>query len=314
MACILISVFGPILLLAAGIWRTYMQNVVRVKPNNIQRVVIENVATGQMKVLGPGAHPLGPGWRELATVQLNREPVTVQKEPVKLSDGVGVEVEYRFDMVSGRPQHPTTGQLGRYDPATGQLAPINPDDRNEVTDAMVIRAVTAINYADREKRILEVMENAMEQVFGHYTSDEILIPKQRPFNVPPQRTPGGLDPRLVTNAATLYQRLSIWIEECANADLVHVGIKVIEVRITNVRPLDPKLQADIEKGRRLEKAKQAAQALIGGSNMTLREGLAYDTPQFGEVTRAESQRELAKAIGQGAKDLANGARNFGKGP
>jgi len=310
----LLIFFGPLLLFGFAIWRLYMQNVIRVKPNNIERVALQNVATGQIRVLGPGAHPIGPGWQELARVQLNREPFTIANEEARSSDGIRMDIHLRYDLLSGRPFHPRTGQIGIYrpganPPTTEAFTPLNPDDRQAVTDAMVVSAVTEINYAEREQRAREVIKAAIDRVVGQYDGDQLTVPAEayrtRHFRVPRRDTLAGLRAKRVRNTAALFQQLAQYIEEEANLSLLNVGVNIVDVRITNLGYKDPKTQEALESEKRVEKWKKAAAA---ADQITQREGLALaaDPAQYGNVALAQAGRAAAESIG-------DGLRHFGRG-
>lgn len=327
-------IFGvPILLFALALLLIYTQKVINVPTANTEWVVIENVATGQVRALGPGAHPVSPVWRERARVRLNREPVNVagdEAEEIRSSDGFDILIEHRFDMLSGRPffplipvppgqpVDPRTGQIGIYDPGPPErFTPLDPDDRSAVTKEMVISAATAIEYADREERIREILKTAFDQEFGQLSGEQIMDPEaesqRAQFNI------GGVP---IPDTATLYDELAKRIEDRANRKLTHVGINVVDVQITNRRYKDPALQGAVEKRKRLAKIKDAARQLIdpdeGDRRLTLREAIAADTDQYGEVTKAEATRVAAKSVSEGirnaAQSIGDGLKNFGKGP
>lgn len=304
-------VFGPFLLFGYALFRLYFGNRFTVKPNNIERVVVQNTATGQLKVLGPGTHFLGPGWKELSRVQLNREPFTIASEEARSSDGIRMDVDLRFDLVSGRPFHPRTGQIGIYTPptppATEKFEPLDPDDRQAVTDVMVISAVTAINYADREKRAREVIKGAIDRVVGQYTGEQLTVPGEvPPFSVPPS-VPPLVTPGNVKNTAELFQQLAQYINEEANLSLLNVGINIVDMRITNLGYKDPKTQEALESKKRLEKYRKAAREVPG---VTEREGLALaaDPGQYGTVVLGEAGRDAADSIGDGLKNFGRGGQ------
>jgi hypothetical protein len=312
-------VVGPFLLFGYALFRLYFSNRFTVKPNNIERVVVQNAATGRLKVLGPGTHFLGPGWKELTKIMLNREPVSVSDEEVRSADGNRLEVEYRFDMIAGRPFHPVTGQIGLYDPGPPPtFTPISADDRSAVRDREVILAVTAINFEQREQRIREVVRAALEQEVGLYSADLLTVPQEiaqaartagQPLpQIPRVATPGGIAPVDIDNAAVLYRQLAQCVAENANAGLLHVGINIIDFRIMNLRYKDPKLQEALESKKRLAKLKDAALQLTGRDGITLREGLAAGTDQYGTVVLGEAGRDAADDIGFGLANFGRGTR------
>ncbi|TSC63229.1 MAG: hypothetical protein G01um1014106_538 [Parcubacteria group bacterium Gr01-1014_106] len=291
-------IFGvPVLLFLLAMLLLYTQKVIRVNPANTQRVVVKNVATGQLRVLGPGAHPIGPGWQEFATVQLNREPIEVSgedAEEVRSSDGLRLAIEYRFDIVSGRPFNRTTGVLTT--PA---------DDLSAVTDEMVRLAVTAINYAEREERTQEIIKTALDAEFGQYTGDQLTVPESVGAFIVPAAPVPGVVPEPVQNTAKLYEKLAQAVEARANQDLLHVGINLVDVRITNLRYKDERLQGALEHKKRIEKLKAATEQLIDPRDpdpLTRREALAADTDQYGTIALAQMGRELAKKIPEGLVD------------
>lgn len=324
-------IFGvPVLLFLLALLMIYTKKVITVPTANTEWAVIENVATGGVRALGPGAHPVSPVWRERARVQLNREPVNVagaEAEEIRSSDGFDILIEHRFDMLSGRPffplipgrpLDPRTGQIGLYDPGPPEhFTPLDPDDRSAVTKEMVISAATAIEYADREERIREILKTAFDQEFGQLAGEQIMDPEaeflRRPFHI------GGVP---IRDTTTLYDELAKRVEDRANRRLTHVGINVVDVQITNRKYKDPALQGAVEKRKRLAKIREAAQQLIdpaeGDRRLTVREAIAADTDQYGDVTKAEATRVAARSISEGIRDAAgaigDGLRNFGRGP
>ena len=288
-------VFGPFLLFGYALFRLYFRNRFSVEPNNRQRVIVQNIATGELRVLGPGTWFLGPGWKKFAVVDLNKEPVSVPAEEVKTSDGIRLDIEYRFDMVSGRPFDPTTGQL------------LHPANIWTIDDEVVKLAVTRIDFEKREQRIREILKHRFEAELGRYTADELMTPQDAHgaagFEVPPGSA------TFVHNTAELYQQLAVNITDGGNLDLVFVGINLLDLRITNLRYKDPKLQDALENKKRLEKLRDAALPLTQGPDgITLREGLAAGTDQYGTVVLGEAGRDAADDIGFGLANFGTGAQ------
>lgn len=304
----------PWFLFAYAIWSSYLQNAFTVEPNNRERLVIQNVLTGNITVLGPGSHPTAPWWKELERVDLNREPVSVPSkehsaEEVKTSDGIRLLIEYRLDMLSGRPFHPDTGALGVYDPVTKILTKINVDDPAAVRDEEVVLAVTRIDFKQRETRIRDIVKASLEAELGHYKADELMTPEKNQPEVPKGPPPG---PK-VTSTADLYKELAALIEALANRGLLFVGINIVDFKITNLRFADDKLQQALENAKRIAKLREAAlqaqyadPSLKGGDRISYREALAAGTDQYGTVTQAEAGRAFGEA-------LADGLKKFGKG-
>lgn len=303
----------PWFYLAYLIWRSHLQNTFRVEPNNRERLVLQNALTGGIAVLRPGAHPRGPWWKELARVDLNREPVAVPGEgrpsdEVKTSDGIRLHVDYRYDIITGRP----------FDDVTGRLT-VKPDAVDAVQDHVVILATTRIDFADREKRVQEIVENTLEAVFGWYQADALMTPedfaKKETLQVPKDRLcgpdntsrPDDVLAENVQNPAKLYEQLAKCVQELANRDLLFVGINIVDFRITNLRFLDPRLQEALEDKKRKQKLREAAkEAQRDGMNLTDREAFAVGTDQFGTVALAEAGQKFGES-------LADGLRKFGKG-
>lgn len=315
-----------VILVALGIgivsilW-TFLMNHKVVEPNNRERLVIQDVLTGSMKVLGPGTHFPPPWWKDLERVDLNREPKETIGQEFKTADGVLGLVDFRFDMISGR----------AYDPVSGRL--LDPDgiDNTErsVSEEVILQAVTRIDYADREQRVSEIASAVIESELGSYTSDQAFRTAQTAaetlggfFYVPTQAVPSlGLNTHQVRNAHDLYEALSKSIEAKINKELTFVGINIVGFRITNLKPKSPAFQESLEIEPRTRRHEAAARDMVAragaDANISYREALVATNPDaLGQVATAEATVESAAAIGEaikvGAQALAEGLKNFGK--
>ncbi len=297
---------SPWVLLAIVVWALYFRNQQKVEPNNRERVVIQKVTTGEMDVLGPGTHFLGPEWKILERVDLNREPVSVSgdhAEEVKSSDGIRLKIEYRYDMVSGRP----------FDKKKGTLK-VDPDNADKVTKEMVISAVTRIDYPKRKDRIGEIVKAALEEELGQYTADQLMTPGTTGtpvFNAPQSATPGGIAPKSITTTADLYTQLGKCVEERANRSLLHVGINIVDFKVTNLRFVGDELQKALENEKRMEKLAAAAEKAKRG-DMTDREAFAVGTEHQGTVAVAQATTNAGQAFGRGLSEIGKGLGKMGK--
>lgn len=254
-----------------------------VEPNKRERRVLENIVTGKMQVIGPGAHFRSPSWRELAVVDLNREPVSVPAkngdpgEEFRSKDGVLGLIEYRFDMLAGRP----------FDKDTGHLMVNDLDDESEVRDDVIILAVTRIDFSNREVIIREKVKAAVDAVLGNWESDWLFRPSKYGIT-----------------ATEMYRDRAKEIEDIANCDLVYTGINITALRITNMKPAGKRLQDAIEQEAASARIADAADLLIErtGGAISHREAMvASDPTAFSQVTQAEATRSGAEAIAAGFK-------------
>jgi SPFH domain/Band 7 family protein len=304
----------PLAIAALIVWRLSFSNSFTVKPNNIERLVVQNAISGDARVLGPGTHFLGPEWKILETVLLNREPVNIggaQAEEVKSSDGIRLQIEYRFDMVTGRPFDPTTGKLT-----------VAVDDLHAVQDKFVLLAVTRIKFNERRERILEIIRASLEDELGRFQADQLMIPGEVPGGfvsmVDPISPQGQM--REVRSSAQLYNFLESYVEDNTNRHLTHVGINIVDFHITNLRFKDDRLQEALEIKKRMQKLADAADLVMDRQQqksredpLRYREALAAGTDQYGDVTKAQAGRDVAKSFGRGISDVGEGLKEIGRG-
>lgn len=318
----LILIFAAVGLTIAGVLWSYFNNRQVVEPNNRERLVIQEVLTGKMQVLGPGTHFLPSGWKELVRVDLNREPKQVpassggEGEEFRTSEGVLGRIEYRYDMVSGREFDQSTGRLILPDQVD------NPDA--SVKEWVIALAVTRIDFEARHERIAAVVSAAIETELGSYTSDQLFrTANSGGFSIPAAAVPElGLNQVVVERADQLYTELAKCIEAKANQHLIFVGINIVGFQLTNLKPASANLQQSLEQEVRTQRHTAAAHQLIMtagvGANISFREALvATDPTALGVVAQAEATVEAAQAFGEaikvGTEKIAEGMRHFGRG-
>lgn len=297
----------------------YFNNSFTVEPNNRERLVIQNIITGNMQVLGPGVHFRFVWWQSMVAVKLNREPVEVAKEEFRSANGPLGLIEYRYDIVTGREFNRTTGALTKPDKVDNSAI--------SVKNKYVLLAVTKIDYKDREKRVQEVVSSVIESVLGSFESDELFRPskcnKGTGFEIPKTNYKDLLDmgfkPQQVNSANQVYKELSSCIEALVNKKLTFTGINIVNFNVTNLKPESAALQERIEQEERSLRTAEAADALrqkLGADHISVREAIvATDPTAFAQVAKSQIAREIAKDTGESiARIIADGLKNFGKGP
>lgn len=291
-------IVGLIVFLVA-VWWLYFNNMFSVEPNNRERLVVENGLTGEMDVLGPGTWFKPVWWKEFKRVKLNREPINVENEEVRSSEGTLLLVSCRYDIVSGR----------EFDPKTGKLKHAL-DNMNAITPDVVKLAVTQIDYEDRTKRVASIVSAAIEDMLGYYTPNQLTSPA-----VDSPEVPLGSGVKIKT-AAELYKKLEAMVQAEADQKLTFVGINIVDFEITGIKAKDTALQSEIERSARTQKRTEAAKKVMDaakteGSELSYREALVVGDEDFGKVAASQAARDVSENL---SKAIVDGMRNFGKGP
>lgn len=283
-----------------------------VEPGKRERLVIQQVFTGDMDMLGPGTHYRTPWWKELERVDLNREQVTVNGDEIETSNQVTFLPSYRYDQVAGRPyyneEHRVRGEIPK-GKEVGDLIHDDVDNENHVTKEAVLEAVTRIDFPKRIDRVKEIVKNVMEGIIGGLTAEQLMRPDQYEVDT--------IDGKSVTppikSRKKLLEELAKAINQATNRKLTFVGLNIVSFGITNLVPKDPELKKAWEKRVRQEELLNAATKAMERSKQedpdnpfTFREAAALGDPAYAQTVQAEAIRSAGKSVGEGL-------RNFGKG-
>ncbi len=317
-----------VLVIIGAVASLLLQNVVVVDPAGTERKVVTE-PSGGLKVLGPGNHYLLPIWRVFGEpVSINREPVDVKENAVKSTSGAVLFVDFRYDIVAGRPFDEDNGMLVH---PWDRSKSVKIDDPHTVRDDMIISAVTKIDYSQRQEIVAQRVDAVVEKVCAWYSDEELMLTGEEGPIVPPvslimldkdkhdwirkagdpetkdllfvrEESNKNIPPiRRVTSAAELYQSLSSLIELLVNYELRFLGINIVSFRITNLIYKDPKVQKALEMKTRLRHARAAK-----GTDTNLSDAEVLAASEEGQL----GQAVLGRGIAEAGREFG---RNIGKG-
>lgn len=303
-----------------AIWAMYFQGHTRVEPAGRERLVVRDIF-GSMAVKGPGDHFL-PFWQvEFVRVSVNREPIKVSGEEVKSSNGVVLLLDYRYDIIAGRPFDTNHGQL--------LVPPSDVDNHASVKDDLIKQAVTRIDWPKRHEQVSQLVSAVIEDVFAAWTDEELMLPGDKQPRIPNEakeeawifqvqrvQEKGEVGPSRpyfqtpvteVTSAAELYNRLSTLIELKVNHDkLITFGVNVIAFQVTNLRYKEPEMQTSVEMKARMRNLRKAMERPGEPSDLSDAEILAATKPgELGQAVLGKGIAEAGKSLGEGLKKKNN---------
>lgn len=302
-----IVVFG--ILIAMAIAHT-LQNSVDVKAG-VEWAVIADI-NGNLDALGYGTHSIPPGWKEVDRIPTNVQELSEKGEEVGTAgDNVSVALDEFVTYCAGHKLE---------DRGDGWFVFKDPDDVDDDVDKeTVILASTKIDpgkiteLTSIEKMIKEVVDSSFEDVFRLYTPDQLValatITKDadrpdtdRPL-VPNVVMPELLNCERMSDSKELRRRLAIMVKNIANQQLWKYGLGVIDIKITNLRYFNPKLQAAAESGQEkiliARNIKKVLDELPDAEKITQREALLLGNPTFSDVAVAQLKKESAKILADG---------------
>lgn len=299
--------FPPLAVMGTLVIVYYNNKFINPHPDR-QWLAIRNVFTSRIDFIKEGVAYRMPWWRFDTDVFLNKEDMATPEGGHKANTRSGGEViiEARYNELTGR----------AFDRANGQLT----DGSDAISEEHVLWAITRTSFARRKEYVAEVFSASADYVIGLYGYDELMAPGEQshPVFVPRQSLIEGirggfynLPAQRIRSRGDLLLALATYIQQECNYRLRDVGFNVDEVQIDGLRPADPQVQEDLDRQQRLRSRRRAMQE-VEGLDLTDREKMA-DIDDLPEIAKAEAQRRLAEAAAEGARAIADGLRNFGRG-
>ncbi len=330
MLIIALFVFGA-LAVAGVLFYELTRSPIEIKRRQ-DAAVLENSITGTYRAYyRNGTYYYWFWWRLTEEkIDLTRQPLTHREENLALIGSNLVTIEVRGNWVIGRRRQKTGDHIGQLDltnpdPAhSGGMLQI--DDVDTIDGDEVVRTVVNLEKAIRLSEVIGRLQAALATVLSGFDVDDILdvgvlgkphvkidIPQHVKLDSG-QLKLAWLRAQSVTDKDDLYLKLGQALEYILNFEFRNLGIAVANMKVMKII-LNPKVQQAREDMKKNILAREAAEAKRTGheNDLTFREAIAPDE-DYADVTKAQALREVGESTRKGLEAIADGLKNFGKGP